>query len=131
MLSQLKVFISSPLKNRELNTRIARLLEERGFRVYLPQRNTPQSKNVKTVFNANVNAIKEVDIIVTALINHGRDLGFEVGLAYGLGKPIIALVNSKDYIKNKMITGALTDVAWSIGELLEKVTRFKVAGNDY
>ena len=123
---RVRIFISSSLKNRELNVEIAKLLEERGFKVYLPQRDTPQCKDVVVVFNANVKAIKEADIIIAVLINYGRDLGFEVGLAYGLGKPIIALANSKDYIKDKMIAGALTDVAYSMDELLEKVTTYTI-----
>jgi len=48
-----KIFISSSLKNRELNARIAKLFEKKGFKVYLPQRDTPQTDDVKTIFNAN------------------------------------------------------------------------------
>jgi len=61
-----------------------------------------------------VNAIREADIIVAVLINHGRDLGFEIGLAYGLSKPIIALASNTDYTKDEMIAGALTDIAKDI-----------------
>ncbi len=116
-----KIFISSSLKNRELNAKIAKLFERKGFKVYLPQRDTPQTDDVKTIFNANVNAIKESDIIIAVLINHGRDLAFEIGLAYGLGKPIIALANNIDYTRDEMIAGALTDVATDVDELLDKV----------
>ena len=121
MMKPKKVFISSSLKNIGLNARIAELFERKGFKVYLPQRDTPQTDDVKTVFNANVNAIRESEIIVAVLINHGRDLGFEVGLAYGLGKPVIALTDNTDYLKDKMIAGALIDIAWNTEELLEKV----------
>ena len=87
----------------------------------MPQRDTPQTDDVKTIFNANVNAIKESDIIIAVLINHGRDLAFEIGLAYGLGKPIIALASNTDYTRDEMIAGALTDVAMDVNELLDKV----------
>ena len=116
-----KIFISSSLKNRELNAKIAELFEKKGFKVYLPQRDTPQTDDIKTIFNANVNAIKESDIIVAVLINHGRDLAFEIGLAYGLGKPVIALASNIDYTRDEMIVGALTDVATDVNELLDKV----------
>ncbi|RLE45655.1 MAG: hypothetical protein DRJ31_10995 [Candidatus Methanomethylicota archaeon] len=116
-----KIFISSSLKNRELNAKIAKLFEKKGFKVYLPQRDTPQTDDVKTIFNANVNAIKESNIIVAVLINHGHDLAFEIGLAYGLGKPIIALASNTDYTKDEMIAGALTDITTDVNELLDKV----------
>jgi len=116
-----KIFISSSLKNRELNAKIAKLFEKKGFKIYLPQRDTPQTDDVKTIFNANVNAIKESDRIMAVLINHGHDLAFEIGLAYGLGKPIIALAGNTDYTRDEMIAGALTDVATGVNELLDKV----------
>jgi len=123
-VKKVKVFVSSSLKNRELNAEIAKLLEDRGFKVYLPQRDTPQCDNVGVIFNANTNAIKEADIIIAVLINHGRDLGFEIGLAYALSKPIIALVNSEVYKKDKMIAGALTEIAQNINELINKVLSY-------
>jgi nucleoside 2-deoxyribosyltransferase len=54
-------------------------------------------------------------------VNYGRDLGFEVGFAYGLGKPIIALVEGEDYEKDRMIAGSLTAIATSVKELIAKV----------
>jgi len=75
-----------------------------------------------------VNAIKESDIIVAVLINHGRDLAFEIGFAYGLGKPIIALASNTDYTKDEMIAGALTDVARDINELLNRVIGYLASG---
>jgi len=68
-----------------------------------------------------VNAIKESDIIIAVLINHGRDLAFEIGFAYGPGKPIIALASNTDYTKDEMIAGALTDVVTNVNELLDRV----------
>ena len=71
----MRAFISSSLKNKELNEEIAKFLESHGFKVYLPQRDTPQSEDMATVFGANVNGIKTSDVVVAVLINYGRDLG--------------------------------------------------------
>lgn len=71
----MRAFISSSLKNKELNEEIAKFLESHGFEVYLPQRDTPQSEDMATVFGANVNGIKTSDVVVAVLINYGRDLG--------------------------------------------------------
>ena len=75
-----------------------------------------------------MNNIKESDIIVAVLINHGCDLGFEIGLAYGLGKPIIALATNTDHTKDEMIAGTLADVARNINELLDKVIGYLASG---
>ena len=71
----MRAFISSSLKNKELNEEIAKFLESHGFEVYLPQRDTPQSEDMATVFGANINGIKTSDVVVAVLINYGRDLG--------------------------------------------------------
>jgi len=119
----MRVFISSSLKNKELNKKIAEVLEEHGFEVYLPQRDTPQSNDIETVFRANVEGIKKADVVVAVLINYGRDLGFEVGFAYGLGKPIIGLINDESYKEDKMIAGALTDTTKGLDELFYKIKK--------
>ena len=49
-------------------------------------------------------------------------LGFEVGFAYGFGKPIIGLINDESYKGNKMIAGALTDTAKGLDGLFYKIT---------
>lgn len=126
-MKETKIFISSSLRNKELNAKIAELLEERGFKVYFPQRDTPQCNDAETIFNANVNGIKEADIVIAVLVNYGRDLGFEVGFAYGLNKPIIALVSDENYREDKMITGALTDTANDLDELLNKILKLKAS----
>jgi nucleoside 2-deoxyribosyltransferase len=119
----MRVFISSSLKNRQLNKRISEVLEEHGFEVYLPQRDTPQSNDIETVFRANIEGIKKADVVVAILINYGRDLGFEVGSAYVLGKPIIGLINDESYKEDKMIAGALNDVVKDLNELMQKLKR--------
>ncbi|RLF73179.1 hypothetical protein DRN48_04630 [Thermococci archaeon] len=106
---------------RSLTKRITEALEEHGFEVYLPQRDTPQSNDIETVFRANVEGIKRADVVVAVIINYGRDFGFEVGFVYGLGKPIIGLINDESYKGDKMIAGALTDTAKGLDELFYKI----------
>ena len=108
-----------------LNDLLAKLLEEEGFSTYLPQRDTPLVSDVKEVFEANIKAISSANIVVAVLVNHGRDLGFELGYAYALGKPIIALVGDDDYKKDKMIFGSITDTARSVEDLVQKLREYE------
>ena len=116
-----KIYIASSPKNREVNEEIVRILESHGYEVYLPQRDTPQYAGLEIVFESNTRAIREADLIVAVLIDYECDLGFELGYAYALGKPIIAFARDKKYLKDKMIAGSLSKVAFSIRELTSEV----------
>lgn len=40
------------------------------------------NRQYRGCFKANATAIREADLVIAALINYGRDLGFEVGFVY-------------------------------------------------
>ncbi len=58
------------------------------------------------------------------LINYGRDLGFEVGYAYALGKPIVGYTDNDKFLEDKMIAGAIADVARNLEELIDKLKKY-------
>lgn len=119
----MKIFISSSLRNFELNRKIAEVLENNGYVVYLPQRDTPQSNDISSVFKANIDGIRSSDVVVAILVNYGRDLCFEVGYAYGIGKPVIGLtLGNNEYLGDEMIAGALKYVVNTINDLLIKLS---------
>jgi len=85
------IYLTSSLKNYEKNELITRKLEKKKFKVYLPQRDTDQTKDSLSVFMQNVAGIIESDCLVIIGENYGKGSSFEIGLAYGLGKPIFCL----------------------------------------
>jgi len=111
------VYISSSLRNTELNREVAEVLERAGYRVYLPQRDAPVTDTSAEVFTSNIKALRRADVIVAILVNYGRDLAFELGFAYALGKPIIALAEANEYLRDEMVANSLTKVVKTLEEL--------------
>ncbi len=98
----MKVFISAPFFNyaeRELNKKIAEFLRKLEFvkNVFLPQEygllETSDDDAKRKIFDLDLNALKDSDVIVAILDGECLDSGmcFELGYAYALGKPIIGI----------------------------------------
>jgi len=99
--SRYRVYLAAPLfsvAERTYNSRIAALLRENLFEVYLPQDAGDDSAARDTdvherLFSANVLALERADIVVSIIDGADADSGtaWEMGYAHALGKPIIAL----------------------------------------
>ena len=110
------IYICSRLKNRVLNRRITQFLESNEFAVHLPERDTPQS-DPDEIFTGNLNAIRTCDVLLAVLKGGGLDFGFEVGYAFGLGKPILGFLEDASYRDDPMLAGAISKTVSSIEEL--------------
>ena len=81
----MKIYICSALRLKEVNNNITSILEELGYEVYNPCRDTNQA----VFFKDNTTGIKSADYIIAVLDYTGRDFCFEIGYAKALGKIII------------------------------------------
>ena len=115
------VYVSSSLRNKELNREVADVLEHSGYSVYLPQRDAPATGSSADVFASNIEALRRADVVVAVLVNYGRDLAFELGFAHALGKPIIALAETSEYLRDEMIANSITKVVKTLGELRDEL----------
>lgn len=112
------IYICSPLRLSKLNKTIAEYLKSHGISVYLPEIHTNQSASPDKIFQSNVEAIRNTKIVVAVLKDYGRDFGFEIGYAYGLGKKIIGYAEDERYEADTMIRGALDIVVPTIDSLV-------------
>ena len=99
-----KVYIASPLFNeeeRKFNEKIKSFLEKK-YKVYLPQKDGLLLEDLikegveidsanRAIYNADINALKECDILLAILNGAHIDEGvaFEIGYMKGLGKDCI------------------------------------------
>ena len=98
-----KIYFAAPLFNEmelKRNEEYTELLEEWGYKVYLPQREAGLSAQIlkddkmdkletnKKIFNTDLQGIKESDILLFFLDGRVPDEGacVELGIAYALGK---------------------------------------------
>ena len=115
------IYICSRLKNQALNRRITNFLETNGFTVHLPERDTPQS-DPEEIFTGNLSAIQQCDLFLAVLKGGGLDFGFEVGYAFGLGKPILGFLEDVSYKEDPMLAGAIPKTVCSLEELGNDLT---------
>jgi nucleoside 2-deoxyribosyltransferase len=96
-----RVYLAAPLfseAERDYNERIAELLRDIFFDVYLPQDvgDDTSSRTLaqhKRVYTKNVESLSSADIVVAIIDGADADSGtvWEMGYAKALGKPVIAL----------------------------------------
>ncbi len=104
------VYLISTLKtdwNLAFNSKLCRALEERGFRIYLPQRDTNQKAALEEIFRQNVSAIRNSHASLFVVRNESVNCCAEVGLAFGIQKPVLALCGT-DHDAPVMTRGMLT-----------------------
>ena len=93
--------------NVSFNPKIGEALENARFSCYLPHRDTNQKGSPFEIFSSDLEGIKNTKCILGIAINESPNWGAELGYAYNLQKPIIAL-KAKDHniplICNEMIT---------------------------
>ena len=95
-LLKMVIYLSAPLftlAERSWNRSLADMLRRRGLKVLLPQEISSAHDHGKHIFQKNVQAIQECDVMVAVLDQADSDSGtsWEVGYAYGLGKPILGI----------------------------------------
>lgn len=99
--SRYRIYLAAPLfseAERTYNSRIAALMRENFFEVFLPQEAGDDSAardhtEHERLFSANVRALDRADIVVAIIDGADADSGtaWEMGYARASGKPVIAL----------------------------------------
>jgi nucleoside 2-deoxyribosyltransferase len=89
-----KLYLAGPLfsfAEQGFNVELARFLESQGFEVWLPQEHEPRSKTARAIFDMDVAAIEEADMVVACMDGPDPDSGtaWECGYAFAKGKPIV------------------------------------------
>lgn len=90
----IKAFLICPVMghDREETAELVEWLEEMGLQVHWPHRDTDQDDPVGLqICEENRAAIEEADIVL--MVWNGKSTGclFDLGMAFGMGKPIIPL----------------------------------------
>jgi nucleoside deoxyribosyltransferase len=134
MENKLKVYLAggwfSPGQYKILIELEELLAEYSNLIVYSPRKQTqfepgtkPTREICEKVFNNNITAIRECDIIIAS--TEGKDLGttFEMGIAYQLNKPIIAIYFHEEPFNLMLEESAIGGVARNIIQL-ESILRY-------
>lgn len=138
----MKAYLAAPLFNdieRAFNVRLAGALAPH-IDIYLPQRDgfllkklvdsgVPIGKARLTVFNGDVAAIGEADVLIAVLDGRTVDEGvaFELGCAYALGKTCIGLKTDDRVMlptgDNPMIACGCHKIFMSVADLVAAVEK--------
>ncbi|MCK4386420.1 MAG: nucleoside 2-deoxyribosyltransferase [candidate division Zixibacteria bacterium] len=105
-----KIFVNAPLSTlaeQQLNKEITKIVKELGFEIYLPQEVIPPGTNAsaKRVFEANLQAVKDGDIVLSVLDKPGLGVIFELAYALALKKSVILFRSDKQDYLGKIIEG--------------------------
>ncbi|MBU5537004.1 MAG: nucleoside 2-deoxyribosyltransferase [Candidatus Aenigmatarchaeota archaeon] len=99
----------SSRRNADVNDEIESLLTASGFEVLRPSKLTPQNAAPALIFKSNIELIRQADVMVAVLRGYGKDTAAEVGIAYGMGIPVVGVDFDADP-KDVMIYNALTEI---------------------
>lgn len=142
--SRYRIYLAAPLfseAERTYNSRIAALLRENLFEVYLPQDAGDDSAARDTavhhqLFSANVSALERADIVVALIDGADADSGtaWEMGHAHALGKPVIALRTDFRWVgrseRVNLMLEQSSDVVTTPEELLEAIAAPGIVRSD-
>ncbi len=96
--------------NVRFNPILGDAIESHKITCYLPHRDTNQKGSDEEIFTQDISGIKNAKCILAVALNESPNWGAEVGYAYQLNIPIIALTDKKHEIPlicRKMITKEL------------------------
>jgi nucleoside 2-deoxyribosyltransferase len=130
-----RVYVAGPLftdAEREFNARLAARLEDAGYQVFLPQRDTPQdhagSGYPARIFQADLEGLNRADVVLAVCDGIPVDDGtaWEIGYAFARGLPVVGLrtdsrIFSREEQVNLMIQESVTAMVHSIDEALAKL----------
>ena len=131
----MRVYVAGPLftdAEREFNARLAARLEGAGYRVFLPQRDTPQdqagSGYAARIFQADLVGLNRADVVLAVCDGIPVDDGtaWEIGYAFARGLPVVGLrtdsrIFGREEQVNLMIQESVTAMVRSIDEALVKL----------
>lgn len=85
------VFLCTPCKLGNLNFELIDRIKKTGFKVLCAVTDSPDDVPFDQMFETNVKLIRDSDIFVAVLKDYGKDLTWEVGMAYALHMPSIGI----------------------------------------
>lgn len=94
--------------NVEFGPKIGAALEKAGLICYLPYRDTDQKGTPKDIFISDIHGIDDSKCILAIGVNESPNWGAEIGYAFGVRKPVIALTD-KDHSIPLICNGMVTD----------------------
>ena len=142
----IKIYLAAPLFNemeRARNLKFSNILEANGFRVYLPQRDgglfyelinngyTYQEAR-KHIFNEDIKAVYDSDVILCLLDGRVPDEGMciELGIAFAKGKICLGYKTDQrgqdKFGDNIILDGTLSNVFSRKEELIAHLMRIEV-----
>ncbi len=84
--------------NRDFNPLIGEALTSVGFSCHLPTIFDPAKETAGAIFKRDIDGINDSEIILAIAENESPNWGGEVGYAYGIKKPIVALADKNHQI---------------------------------
>ena len=90
------IYLCAPIKLGDLNHELIERIKNAGFKVLCAMTDTAQDLDYEEIFQRNVDLIRKSDLLVGVFNNYGKDLTAEVGMAYGISKPMIGLDYNAD-----------------------------------
>jgi len=91
-----RIFIAHSLGLTNKALEYVKKLEQKGYIVYIPGRDTPQNLTAEEILKRNLDAIKWCDEVHVFWDGASYGTIFDLGSAYALGKPIKVV-----YIKHR------------------------------
>jgi len=138
-MDKLKVYLAggwfNPEQKKILDEIEKLLLKYDNLLVYSPRKQTqfksgtkPTREICEIVFNNNIVAIEDCDIMIAS--TEGKDMGtvFEIGVAYQLSKPIIAIYFHNESFNLMLEEAAIGGVARNIEQLIYILSFIKIIG---
>lgn len=139
----MKIYMAGPLfslAEKSFNLYVCKLLEAEGHRVYLPQRDTDQTRSERSVFLSDVAGVDWADVVIANYDGYDADSGtsWESGYAYAKGKVVIGFRSYfKDLVDgrkdgdapsslNLMLSESADTVVSSVSELLDVVRHIEL-----
>lgn len=105
-----KIFINASLSTiaeQRFNNELVEIANELGFDVYFPQEVIPPQNNASAtrIFEANLQAIKDCDIVLSVLDKPGLGVIFELSYALAINKTIMVFRSDRQDYLGKVIEG--------------------------
>ena len=135
-----KVYIAGPLFNQHERARlndIAEVLESDGYDCFLPHRDQTgldpeergkphanlKQKTKDILFQDDISALEPADIVVAIITGQDIDSGTaaEIGYAYALKKPIIAIDANESRFRNLFVKSMISRTINGASELLDTI----------
>lgn len=111
--------------NVEFNFKIGDALEGKGVSCYLAHRDTNQKGPDPEKFSQDIEGIRNSSMILAIALNESPNWGAELGYAYSIKKPILALTDNTHKIPlicNGMVTDTLrVESLDSIDEYIDSI----------